>query len=386
MFSDEQMRELRGVLRRPEHMGFFDWDVHSNRLKHGSLYVTRGSDWLLSIFRHKTAKGSNGAPGNDVELSMDVVKLLRGDRSKLAMAMEWLRSQQVALQNLPAAPRQSDEEKLNGDFCFRIGLLYSDALVFLDRLLHQCRPYAPNAWVIDVPAVQTTTPATGEAEPNDDGSRDRLPVAVLNKATPQHVWWAVQALLAGQAQHVFGESTDYDLITDDGQRLPPKVVFGIALARALEREVLPKHFTAGIGSPCFRLLNAAGYEIALKGQSGQRREEPNSGTSEVNEWNEGAKKLVSHLKRERGRGLATAKKAAFREEHDGKLFCQRCTKDPVVEYETEHAESCIEVHHATMQLSEMEEGHTTNLEELQCLCANCHRLVHRLLRLGLLDV
>jgi hypothetical protein len=68
------------------------------------------------------------------------------------------------------------------------------------------------------------------------------------------------------------------------------------------------------------LLNAAGYEIALKGQSGKRLEEPNSG---VNEWNEGARKLVSHLKREGATALRRPKKADFGEEHDGKLFCQR---------------------------------------------------------------
>lgn len=86
-----------------------------------------------------------------------------------------------------------------------------------------------------------------------------------------------------------------DLIADDGQRLPPKAVFGTALTRALRWEVFPKHVTAGIGSPCFRLLNAAGYEIAPKGEPGQRRDEPPADTSELDEWNEGAKKLVSHF-------------------------------------------------------------------------------------------
>ena len=80
-------------------------------------------------------------------------------------------------------------------------------------------------------------------EASDSGERDRLALAVLNKATPQHVWWAVQPLLSESAQHFFGESVDYDPITDEGQRLPPKAVFGIALSRALGWEVLPKHFT-----------------------------------------------------------------------------------------------------------------------------------------------
>jgi 5-methylcytosine-specific restriction protein A len=226
---------------------------------------------------------------------------------------------------------------------------------------------------------------TLESQPSDRGSRERLPVEVLNKATPQYVWSAVQALLAGEAQHSFGESTDYDLIADDGQRLPPKAVFGVALGAALGQEVLPKHFTAGVGSPCFRLLEAAGYEIVAKGEPGQRREEPPADSLEFDVWDEGAQKLVSHLKRERGRGLARAKKAEFRRLHEGGLFCERCASDPVVDYKTEHAEACIEVHHAKTQVSEMAGEHKTKLEDLQCLCANCHRLVHRLLRLGLRD-
>jgi 5-methylcytosine-specific restriction protein A len=215
-----------------------------------------------------------------------------------------------------------------------------------------------------------------------DNTRDRLPIEVLNKATAQHVWFAVQALLRGDVQHAFGESTDYDLITDDGRRLPPKAVFGVALTRALGWEVLPKHFTAGVGSPCFRLLNAAGYDIFLKGDPAPAREQPPPDDDEIDEWDEGGKKLVSHLKAERRRGLAKAKKADFRDRHNGKLFCERCATDPVVEYGTEHAESCIEVHHAATHVSEMPAGHKTRLEDLQCLCANCHRLLHRLLRVA----
>lgn len=209
----------------------------------------------------------------------------------------------------------------------------------------------------------------------------RLPVSTLQQATPQHIWWAVQALVAGQAQHTFGESTDYDLITDEGERLAPKAVFGVALARALDREIGPEHFTAGVGSPCFRLLTVAGFEIVPKGSA--PTEVPDTGASDVDEWDEGAKKLVVHLRGERKRGLARAKKADFRDRNDGRLFCERCSKDPVVEYGSEHGEACIEVHHATTQIAAMTEGAKTRLEDLQCLCANCHRIVHRRLRLGL---
>ena len=31
----------------------------------------------------------------------------------------------------------------------------------------------------------------------------------------------------------------------------------------------------------------------------------------------------------------------------------------------------------TLQVGKMAEGHVTRLADLQCLCANCHRIVHR---------
>jgi 5-methylcytosine-specific restriction protein A len=65
------------------------------------------------------------------------------------------------------------------------------------------------------------------------------------------------------------------------------------------------------------------------------------------------------------------------------LFCERCCADPIEIFGSEHGEACIEVHHARVQVGQMPEDHTTRLEDLQCLCANCHRFVHRLLRRGL---
>ena len=41
--------------------------------------------------------------------------------------------------------------------------------------------------------------------------------------------------------------------------------------------------------------------------------------------------------------------------------------------------ACIEVHHKK-PISEMVEGETTKLDDVECLCANCHRIVHRLLK------
>jgi 5-methylcytosine-specific restriction protein A len=59
--------------------------------------------------------------------------------------------------------------------------------------------------------------------------------------------------------------------------------------------------------------------------------------------------------------------------------------DPVEVYGGAHGVACIEVHHHAVQVDHMFEAHGTKLEELKCLCANCHRVVHRLLKLEIDD-
>jgi hypothetical protein len=219
----------------------------------------------------------------------------------------------------------------------------------------------------------------GRAAQGDFRSLDRLPAETLNKATPEFVYQAVQLLLGGKVDHPFGPSTDYDLIADDGTRLPPKAVFGIALSLALGSvPIEPKHFSGGENSACFRLLRDAGFLVIPKDQEPP----PSGGDPELDddaERSEGRLRLVAHFKRERSRTLASAKKAQYLR-INGKLTCERCGLDPVDHYATRLAESCIEVHHATIRVADMTDDHRTNLQDLKCLCANCHRLVHRELR------
>ncbi|GAA5012633.1 hypothetical protein GCM10025794_00750 [Massilia kyonggiensis] len=206
----------------------------------------------------------------------------------------------------------------------------------------------------------------------------RLPASELNKIRADHIWEAVQLLLDGYQEHPFADSTDYDVLADDGKRLPPKAVFGIAAKLALGFEVLPLHFTAGLSSPCFRIIEAAGFPIVVKNE--QETNPTLKGLSfEDQQWCEGKEKLVLHIKRERSRGAAEAKKAQFKQKF-GKLYCEKCGLDPVEKYGTLHAESCIEVHHKHTQVRDMESNHTTKLDSLECLCANCHRLEHKLLK------
>ena len=93
------------------------------------------------------------------------------------------------------------------------------------------------------------------------------------------------------------------------------------------------------------------------------------------EYREGAIKLKTHLYRERAWRLAANKKERFKEQH-GKLFCENCFLDPVELYGENYGLSVIEVHHAVTAVRDMAKGHRTKLEDLQCLCANCHRLIH----------
>lgn len=224
----------------------------------------------------------------------------------------------------------------------------------------------------DLVSLLKATPARA-----DSRSAARLPVAELAKVTAEHIDQAIRRLLDDPHSHAFGESTDYDVVLEDGVRLPPKAVFGIAATEALGFPVEPKHFTAGVDSACFRAIEAAGWNICPKGEAAVVVEAP---PAKDQEWSEGTPRLRQHLSRERASGLREAKKAEFRRTHGGRLFCEHCQEDPVEKYGTEHAEACIEVHHKSTHVAAMAAGHRSRLEDLECLCANCHRLEHRRIR------
>jgi len=205
-------------------------------------------------------------------------------------------------------------------------------------------------------------------------SLDRLPTEVLREVTAEHIWRAVQDLIRGIDSPGFAESTDYDLIVDENLRLSPKAVFGLAATRALGFQIMPKHFTGGVSSVCFQLLEDAGFLIVPKDALIADPVLPALHEDRV--WTEGQPKFVAHLRKERAPGLSIAKKVEFKKNH-GRLFCERCKMDPVEAYGAETGEACIEVHHRAVQVAKMAAGNLTSLEDLQCLCANCHRVVHR---------
>ncbi|MDE0347801.1 MAG: hypothetical protein OXI66_18760, partial [Boseongicola sp.] len=212
-----------------------------------------------------------------------------------------------------------------------------------------------------------------EAQKND---AQRLPAANLSQVGADHIWHAVERLLSGEIEHPFGESTDYDVILDDGQRLPPKAVFGLAASDALGFEVRPQHFKGGLDTPCFRIITKSGYHIAPKGKDFHHSSLPTE--PEERSWAEGNKKLRSHIQRERSSGLSRAKKQAFKREH-GRLHCEKCMVAPEDTYGERIGEACIEVHHI-LPLGQDHAPRRTRLEDLICVCANCHRVIHYELR------
>jgi hypothetical protein len=162
-------------------------------------------------------------------------------------------------------------------------------------------------------------------------SAERLPAEVLGKVTAEHVWNAVERLRDPTFKHAFGPSTDFDLVTEAGERFPPKAVFGVAASEALGFKVLPKHFSGGTGTICFKALNEAGYDIVPKNQTVHAIDIPPS--TEDRLWTEGKPRLIAHLRKERASGLAQAKKDWFLRTH-GRL---------VYEVRTEIANVCQEM-------------------------------------------
>jgi hypothetical protein len=99
----------------------------------------------------------------------------------------------------------------------------------------------------------------------DSRIRKRLPAEQLHKVTAEHLWHSVQFLCENPMKHNFGPSTDFDVIAPNGDRLPPKAVFGLAATEALGFTVQPGHFSGGLGTICFLALTRAGYKVVPKG-------------------------------------------------------------------------------------------------------------------------
>ena len=207
---------------------------------------------------------------------------------------------------------------------------------------------------------------------NNDSYDGRMCAEMLNRVSEGHIIRAIDKLLDGYTEHLFHESTHYDVVISNNLRLPPKAVFGVAASDALKMKVKPENFRGGEGEICFRAIRTAGFEIVRKGQAHPILRLPETPTDTF--LVEGNQKFVAHLVRERKSSLSRAKKHAFRQEK-GKLYCERCELDPEAKYGQEAGDACIEVHHI-IPLADSQTVVETRLEDLECLCANCHRVTH----------
>ena len=121
--------------------------------------------------------------------------------------------------------------------------------------------------------------------------------------------------------------------------------------------------------------NALEDRIAQFANRGEADDLPVSPEDRV--WIEGSPRRTTHLRRERNSRAVREKKEAFRIEH-GRLKCEECGVVPEDVYES-YGDACIEVHHK-QPLSDLPSASETRLEDLMCVCANCHRILHQKLR------
>lgn len=102
---------------------------------------------------------------------------------------------------------------------------------------------------------------------------------------------------------------------------------------------------------------------------------PLASTEDDESFPEGRQLLRTHLVRERRPALVKLAKQRFKDQHDGRLFCQACGFDFSATYGP-LGEDYIEAHH-TVPVSQLVPGSQTRVEDLAMVCANCHRMLHR---------
>ena len=100
-----------------------------------------------------------------------------------------------------------------------------------------------------------------------------------------------------------------------------------------------------------------------------------SNISSDDEFPEGKLVERKHKARERNSKLASAAKEKFIKDN-GRLYCIVCEFDFEKTY-GKRGDGYIEAHH-TMPVSEMRPGDKTKIEDIALVCANCHRMLHRI--------
>jgi hypothetical protein len=91
---------------------------------------------------------------------------------------------------------------------------------------------------------------------------------------------------------------------------------------------------------------------------------------------EGKRKLIVHYQRERNKTLVAKAKEHFKKNHEGQLYCEVCDFN-FGNYYGKQGEGFIEAHHKKPFADATSETIETSMADLEMVCANCHRMLHR---------
>lgn len=179
-----------------------------------------------------------------------------------------------------------------------------------------------------------------------------------------HLLEAIRALDAGEP-HPFGPSTGYDVF-HDGKRYPPKAVVGIGARQVTGRQLSPDDFRGGLGTRCFRILEANGFEIITKADTEPFPDEVPRGSCSV----EGVLVSVQVNRFERD---PEARRQCIA--HYGPK-CSVCALDFGAAY-GELGRGFIHVHHLVPVSTIGHEYVVDPIGDLRPVCPNCHAMLHK---------
>lgn len=183
--------------------------------------------------------------------------------------------------------------------------------------------------------------------------------------TAKEIRLAAKDFINKSIEHRFIESTTYDVIID-GNRYPPKAIIGLASRYILGHALTPSHFSAGLGTKCFRVLKENGFSILSKENAIVYPDVIDDNEKHF----EGLATRVTVNRYERD-DRARAKCI----EHYG-LKCSVCEFDFEQTYGDLGA-GFIHVHHLTLISSIGEEYHIDPIKDLRPVCPNCHAMLHK---------
>lgn len=93
------------------------------------------------------------------------------------------------------------------------------------------------------------------------------------------------------------------------------------------------------------------------------------------EFPEGSLIARKHYSRERNKKLISLAKNNFKEQNNGRIFCEVCGFDFFETY-GELGEDFIEAHHI-IPVSKLNDTSKTKIEDICMVCSNCHSMLHR---------